>query len=94
MCVCVCVCVCVVHVCVCAHNKIVPLYTLVWGSLRLAPITQDFLSPRKQCAYSCSCVQLCVHFILAQESVPAAVPAPLNYPRKIIITKYIVRHRI
>ena len=27
---------------VCMHNKIVPLYMLVWGSLRLAPIKMEW----------------------------------------------------
>ena len=34
---------------ICTHNKIVPLYTLVWGSLRLAPNNQNFEGHDTEC---------------------------------------------
>ena len=58
------------------HNKIVPLYTLVWGSFRLAPITGSKTTPDlviladvlrsddnvARPVHLCVCVCVCVKF--------------------------------
>ena len=45
------------------HNKIVPLYTLVWGSLRLAPIRIDWTGIRQPVAIVLTSNIICFCFL-------------------------------